>query len=51
MHSCNALVAAVDISTLIGAGIPVSGLGNTERAAGVVAECILSALPFNLGLS
>ena len=51
MHSCNALVTAVDISTIIGACIPVSGLGNTERAAGVVAECILSACPFNFGLS
>lgn len=51
MHSCNALITAVDISTLIGACIPVSSLGNTERAAGVVAKCILSAFPFNFGLS
>lgn len=51
MHSCDALVAAVDVSTPIGACIPVGGLGNAERAAGVVAEHILSAFPFNLGLS
>lgn len=51
MHGCNALVTAVEISTLIGARIPVSGLGNTERAAGVVAERILLAFPFNFGLS
>lgn len=51
MHCCNALVTAVDISTIIGACIPVSGLGNTERAAGVVAECILSAFPSNFRLS
>lgn len=51
MHSCNALVTAVDMSTLIGARIPVSGLGNSECAAGVVAGCILLAFPFNFGLS
>ena len=51
MHSRDARVAAVDISTLVGARIPVSGLGNAERAAGVVAECILSAFPYNFGLS
>lgn len=50
MHSCNALVAAVDISTHVGACIPVSGLGNAERAAGVIAEYILFGLPFNFGL-
>lgn len=45
MHRCNTLVAAVDVSTPIGACVSVSGPGNTERAAGMVGE--LFRVPFN----
>lgn len=51
VDGCSALVTAVDITTAIGACIPVSGLGDTERADGVVAECILFAIPCNFRLS
>lgn len=51
MHSCNALVTAVDISTLVGASVLVSSLGDAECAAGVVADRSLLAFPFDLGLS
>lgn len=47
MHGCNVLVAAVEVSTLIGACIHVRGLRNTERAAGVVGGRMLLGVPFN----
>lgn len=51
VDGCNALVTAVDITTTVGACIPVSGLGNTESADGVVTEGILFAIPCNFRLS
>lgn len=51
VDGCNALVTAVDITTAIGACIPVSGLGNTESADGVVTEYIFFGIPCNFRLS
>lgn len=51
MHRCDALVAAVDVRTLIGACVHVRGLRDTERDAGVVAGRMFLGVPFNLRLS